>query len=109
MNIYKDAKLKIIDGKLVVKGTRNTKDSLWDITIPNIPTQALNTMQSPISEVNNYIIWKDKTKTDLAIYIHAYVFSPPMVTLQNTIKKGYFCHGQALMNNISQNCPKQYA
>eukprot|EP00957_Ditylum_brightwellii_P176657 13455490-Ditylum_brightwellii.AAC.1 len=37
----------------------------------------------------NFIIRKDKTKTDLATYIHACSFSPPMQTLQQAVRKGH--------------------
>ena len=36
----------------------------------------------------NYIITKDKTKTDLALYLHATAFPPPISTFMKAIGNG---------------------
>ena len=67
------------NGKLILKGMRNLKDGLWDV-----PFQ-----EHKIDNIN-YIINKEQSKTDLAKYLHACVFSPVISTFQDCIKKGNF-------------------
>ena len=66
------------NGILVIWGLRNWTDGLWDVTIP----QRKDNM--------NMIIRKDKTKTELAEYLHKCAFSPSLSTLQHAIRKGHF-------------------
>ena len=40
----------------------------------------------------DYIITRDKSKTELAQYLHACEFSPVISTFQDCIKRGIFCH-----------------
>ena len=62
---------------LILKGQRNWTDGLWDVEIR--PQQKLNV-----------IIRKDKTKHDLAEYLHKCAFSPPLETFRKAIKKEHF-------------------
>ena len=62
--------------KVIVTGNRNRNDGLWDIDLNN-KTNHLN-----------YMITKDKTKTELAQYLHAALFSPTITTLSKAIKRG---------------------
>ena len=50
----------------------------------------------------NHIITKDKSKTDLARYLHVTVFLPALDTLEKTIAKGIFVswHGIRELNFI---------
>ena len=57
------------NGTKVLQGTRNLTDGLWDVTIP-APTL-------PHPSVNA-IIRKDKSKSELASYLHACAGSPPI-------------------------------
>ena len=65
------------NGTLVVKGLRNWTDELWDVTIA--------TQQQKM----NMIIRKDKTKMELAEYLHKCAFSPSLSTFQRAIRKGH--------------------
>ena len=65
-------------GKLILTGTRNWTDGLWDIIIPQ-KQQSINA-----------IIRFDKTKYELAEYLHKCAFSPSLVTFQKAINKGHF-------------------
>ena len=56
----------------------NYQDGLWDV--PFFPD---------INKIN-YIISKDKSKTELAQYLHGCAFSPSLSTLQAAVKKGNF-------------------
>ena len=66
-------------GKLVTKGHRNFTDGLWDVKF----------QQHKINKIN-YIISKDKTKIELAQYLHACAFSPVISTFQKCIDNGNF-------------------
>ena len=61
-------------GYLIIKVQRNWTNSLWDVEIR--PQQKLNVM-----------IRKDKTKHDLAEYLHKCAFSSPLETFRKAIKK----------------------
>ena len=78
--IFDKNKLHIVkDGKLVLSGLRNLNDGLWDVPFKNNDIQSIN-----------YIISKEKSKTELAQYLHACAFSPVVSTFQQCIKKGNF-------------------
>ena len=69
LNIYK-GKHKII------RGVRNWNDGLWDV---HLPTQ---------EQRLNMIVRKDKTKIELAEYLHKCAFSPSLPTFQRAIRNG---------------------
>ena len=73
----------IKNNKTLLEGERNKNDGLWDIQLkPNItPTQNYKI---------NYIVQKEKTKYELAQYLHACAFSPAVSTFQKAIKNGHF-------------------
>ena len=78
--IFTKDSLKIKQGhKTVITGTRNPKDGLWDVPFPS---------KNSISA--NYIVTKDKTKYELAKYLHACAFSPSLDTFTKAIKNGNF-------------------
>ena len=69
---------------LILKGQRNWTDGLCDVKI------------KPQQQQLNVIIRKDKTKHDLAEYLHKCAFSPSLTTFQKTIKKVILLLGQVL-------------
>ena len=73
-----DVKIKQGHNTLIV-GKRNLKDGLWDIPFPLKPLQSAN-----------YVVTKDKTKYELARYLHACAFSPSLHTFTKAIKNGNF-------------------
>ena len=79
LNIYKDK-------NLIIQGHRNLRDGLWDARLSS-PAQS----RSPNKSVNttqhvNALIAQDKTKSQLADYLHACLFSPCISTLKKAIK-----------------------
>jgi hypothetical protein len=92
INIYKNTNNnKHHTNKLnnkVLSGPRNKVDGLWDI---NVPTTNLHSSKSLNSNHQiNAIIWKDKTKHDLATYLHASAGFPTLSTFNKAIKNGNF-------------------
>ena len=72
-------KLRIYkQGRLILTGTCNWTDGLWDVVLPQCQ-----------QSINKHIQW-DKTKYELAEYLHKCAFSPSFVTFQKAIKKGHF-------------------
>ena len=68
MEVYKN------DEKFLI-GVRNQEDGLWDVPIKKVQL-----------EKANVIIRVDKTKNDLANFIHATMFSPTIDTLDKAIR-----------------------
>ena len=66
--------------KVILQGTRNKNDGLWDINVNQ------NTLQHKM----NFVITKDKSKLELAQYLHAAAFSPAISTFQKAIQNGNF-------------------
>ena len=61
LKFYKAKDLNIVSEKEIIKGARNKTNGLYDIH-----SQRTETMPSVITnEASNFIICKDKTKTDL--------------------------------------------
>ena len=70
--------------KLILTGTKNPNDNLYDISLPSQRTNKIN-----------FIMRKDKTKTDLTKFYHATLFSPLISTLNKAIRYSNFYPGQA--------------
>jgi len=68
MEVYKN------DEKVLI-GVRNQEDGLWDVPVKKVQL-----------EKANVIIRVDKTKNDLANFIHATMFSPTIDTLDKAIR-----------------------
>ena len=71
--------------EVVMRGFRNQQDGLWDIPITkhsNAPGLLLPKL--------SVIMRKDKTKADLATYLHAACFSPTTDTFIKAIKNNHF-------------------
>ena len=64
------------NNQLLLCGTRNKVDRLYDVPFP---TQKMN-----------YAITRDKSKTELAQFLHGCAFSPAISTFQTSINKGNF-------------------
>ena len=78
--IFTKDNLKIKQGhNTIITGNRNLHDGLWDIPFPNQNTSKVN-----------YVVTKDKTKYELAKYLHACAFSPSLHTFQQAISNGNF-------------------
>ena len=71
----------------ILTGPRNLTDGLWDLHIPATNCAAST---SGTNHQANAIIRKDKTKTELAQYLHAAAGYPVMSTFSQVIKKGNF-------------------
>jgi len=74
--------------QIVLQGRRNNKDGLWDIPFTNSPIQHTK-QNTKINHNINFIITKDKSKTELAQFIHATLFSPAIDTLIKAIRNGH--------------------
>ena len=87
------------DNKVILNGYRNFHDGLWDVPIPQ-PSSLLSTplevkhmvskLFSPQRQKANIIIRKDKTKMELAQWLHASCGSPNESTFIKAIQKGNF-------------------
>ena len=84
----------IKDKTPILKGFRNSSDGLWDINIPCSPPTS-PTITHPTNKIN-YIIRKDKSKLELAQYVHACAFSPAISIFQKLLIKAILFHGLAL-------------
>ena len=73
--------------KLILKGKRNFNDGLYDV-----PLTSHNNLNSSTSNNNNlqinYVTKHDKTKLEMAQFLHAALFSPCIKTLQQAIYNG---------------------
>ena len=86
--VFNNATVKIVkNNKIILTGSRSDKDK-YDIRLPTTNDNNNNTPK--ISNKINYIIQKDKSKTDLARYLHATAFSPSLSTFLQAIRKGNF-------------------
>ena len=66
--IVEKSKLSILKNGEIILGHRNLTDGLWDVLFK----------QKRIHKIN-YIMSRDKNKTELAQYFHGCVFSPVML------------------------------
>ena len=63
-------------------GIRIFDDGLWDISLDALP--------DPSHQKINAIIRKDKSKSELASYLHACAGSPPISSFIRAVKNGNF-------------------
>jgi len=74
--------------KLLLTGTRNLRDGLWDIPlIP--PTQRQFHRAAQLIHKSNVIIPRNKSPRTLVQYLHAALFSPTKTTLVRAIRNGH--------------------
>ena len=64
------------DNEVILQGNRDKFDGLWKLNLRPLKM--------------SYIVTKDKTKTELAQYLHACAFSPAISTFQECIKRSNF-------------------
>eukprot|EP00957_Ditylum_brightwellii_P089216 6794229-Ditylum_brightwellii.AAC.1 len=83
----------------LLQGQRSIADGLCDIIIPT-PKPAKYKYTISKQEALNVIIQKDRTKLELAQYLHVCAFSPALSAFQKTINKGHFKSWPGI-NNIS--------
>ena len=89
--------VKVIkDDKIIIQGQRSPTDKLYNVHLPQPSNN--NTLQSTKCNTINYIIRKDKSKTDLARYLHACAFSPSLSTFTQAIKNGNFITWPGIQN-----------
>ena len=67
------------NGHIILSGKRNWSDGLWDVPFTTTGSQKIN-----------YIISRDRNKTELAQYLHGCAFSPVISTFQQCINNGNF-------------------
>ena len=79
MKVYKN-------NQLVIQGIGNKHDGLWDIPI----TKGNNNLRQQL----NVILVKNKTKQQLAAYLHACCYSPSITTFVKAIKMDILYRGQ---------------
>ena len=77
---------------IILTGTRNKTDGLWDVPL-NAPS--LIPKQQPQQQQANIIIRKDKTKMELAQWLHEVVAVQNLLLLFNRLKKAIIYLGQA--------------
>ena len=78
------------NNNLLLQGFRNTKDGLWDVLFPKLASQSKPLQNKTKIQSMNYIIQSDKSKHDLATYLHACCFSPCLSTFTRAIQNGNF-------------------
>ena len=78
--IFDKIKLSIYkEGQLLLSGRRNPNNGLWDVPFDQNHTNKMN-----------YIISKDKSKTQLAQYLHGCALSHSLKILQDAVDCGNF-------------------
>ena len=116
INIYKKSDLSkgetnyskhLQPNNKILTGPRNSTDGLWDLHIP-----ATNCAASTpgTNHQANAIIRKDKTKTELAQYLHAAAGYPVISTFSQAIKKGNFLSWPGIESlSFQKHLPKSMA
>lgn len=87
------------NNNIILQGYRNHHDGLWDVPIPQQQLKLSNTKQYSKQKAN-IIIRKDKTKMELAQWLHASCGSPQKSTFIKAIKKGNFLSWPGLDANL---------
>ena len=75
MNIFKNK-------KILLRGKRNKQDGLWDVPLTPTIKHRWGTV--------NLLVHKNKSKLELAQYLHACSGSPVISTFQKAINNGNF-------------------
>ena len=113
--IHLDSKnlIAVKNDKVVLNGKRNLQDGLWDVPIPQNTDlvdddgwtlvkkkRKNNNNTPPIQHRANIILRKDKTKLELAQWLHASCGSPNKSTFVKAIEKGNFITWPGLSSNL---------
>ena len=83
-----------------MQGTRNHNDGLWDVHFPSKHITKHYTQRAIKSKSLSLIIHRDKTKQELAAYLHACAFSPPKSTFLNAIANNNFITWPGLSTSL---------
>ena len=101
VHLDKNKLLVFKNKKKIIQGTRNHTDGLWDV---HFPTKQLTEHYAKRaikgSKHLNLIIHRDKTKQELAAYLHACAFSPPKSTFLNAIANNNFITWPGLSTSL---------
>ena len=91
---------------IILEGTRNASDKLWDIDIPvQTPKTNYQVLRPTPSNSINVIIRKRQTKQDLATYLHAACFGPKISTLIRAVKNNQFTTWPGLTAKLLKQLP----
>ena len=74
------------DNEVIITGEQNQQDGLWDIPLIK--------RNSKLRQHLNVILVKNKTKQQLASYLHSCCFSPSIRTFVKAVKMATSYHGQ---------------
>ena len=74
------------DDVIIIHGYHNHTDRLWDVKLPH-PTSSTHLPTIPSNNSINYVIRKDKAKTELAQYFHATLFPPTISVSTKAIQR----------------------
>ena len=80
------------NNKLILRGHRSKSgDGLWDNPIPTPPSRRYQPPSIPQfpRQSSNVVLRHDKSRSDLAQYLHAALFSPTQATLLRAIKSNF--------------------
>ena len=89
------------NGSVIIKGQRNN-NGLWHIPFaPKSPIPSLTTSTPPMTlSLASSAIRSRATKSDLAVFLHATLFSPVISTLVRAIKKNHFTAWPGINTNL---------
>ena len=93
------------NNKQILQGFRNRQDNLWDIPLikhPQLPPLQPAPVKCilPSDQKINVIIRKDKTKMDLATFLHAACFGPSTSTWTKAINNNHFLSWPGLTSQL---------
>ena len=92
------------DKTSVPNGIRNTSDGLWDVTV--VTSQPKPPLTATITQHTIYLLRLDKTKSQLASYLHAAAGCPTKSTSIQAINNGNFITWPGLTSKlISKHLP----
>ena len=97
-------KLNVLkNNNIIMQGKRNLQDGLWDIPLPPVTCE----LQQHHA---NILICRDKSKSELAQYLHAACNSPSISTFIRAIKNNIFLSWPGLTADlITKHLPKSLA
>ena len=85
----------------VLNGISNTYNGFWDVTIET--SQPEPSLTATITQHTNSVIHLDKTKSELASYLHDVAGCPKTSPSIQVINNGSLLHGLVLLRNSSTN------
>jgi hypothetical protein len=88
----------IKDGKMIIKGKRNTTNGLWNI--PLAPKSETSPSSSTKQHLANSMIRSKQTKSKLPAFLHGCAFSPTISTFLRAIRCGHFSSWPGLSESL---------